>query len=190
MIGAVLVLHFALLCVVDLASRTSAARSGAVLVAPSRVTLRLFAERHDTAVAPVVAAAPATARTAATSSGTPTLPRRPAMPSAPTAITEPTLDAALHAELPASAPEPTEGLLDTEASRRAIRASARLPSLNQQLARAREEPDRLGAQQRLVNGMMSAGKGDCLKGEFAGAGMGLLSLPFLGLAAVSGNCAK
>jgi len=34
-----------------------------------------------------------------------------------------------------------------------------------------------------------AGKGDCLKGESAGTGMGLLSLPFLALAAARSACA-
>jgi hypothetical protein len=80
--------------------------------------------------------------------------------------------------------------MDTEATRRAIRASARTPSLSDQLAQSREEPHRLSANDRLAIGVHDAGKGDCAKGEYAGAGMGLLSLPFLAAAAMSGNCAK
>lgn len=80
-------------------------------------------------------------------------------------------------------------LLDTEASRRAIRESALAPSLAAWAAVASDEPHRTGAQERLVNDVKSAGKGDCLKGEYAGTGMGLLSLPFLALAAARGACA-
>jgi len=80
--------------------------------------------------------------------------------------------------------------MDTEATRRAIRASAHTPSLSDQLAQSREEPRRLSANDRLAIGVRDAGKGDCVKGEYAGAGMGLLSLPFLAAAAISGNCAK
>lgn len=81
-------------------------------------------------------------------------------------------------------------LLDTDATRRAIRAAARAPSLGERLARARAEPDRIGPAERLANGVRDAGTGDCLKGEYADAGMGLLSIPFLALAAASGQCAK
>ena len=38
--------------------------------------------------------------------------------------------------------------------------------------------------------MKAAAKGDCLKGQYPGANMGLLSLPFLAVAAATGNCAK
>jgi hypothetical protein len=189
-IGVVLMLHFALLWVVDRASRTQGTRTHGALVATSRVTLRLITEPHAVAMAPVVAAAPPPAREATAPNRTRSSRPPRKGPSAPTAIAEPPIEAALRAGPPASAPDGAGPLLDSEASRRAIRASARMPSLNEQLAHAREEPDRLSSQQRLANGMMSAGKGDCLKGEFAGAGMGLLSLPFLGLAAVSGNCTK
>ena len=91
---------------------------------------------------------------------------------------------------PASANEPLPSLLDTEATRRAIRASGHTRSLGEQLAESREEPARTSANERLANGVRGAGKGDCMKGEFAGAGMGLLSLPFLAAAAVGGHCAK
>ena len=76
------------------------------------------------------------------------------------------------------------------ATRRAIRAIARAPSLSEQLARSRDEPHRPNVQERLGNAVKTAGKGDCLKGEYAGAGMGLLSLPFLAVAEARGDCAQ
>ena len=103
-------------------------------------------------------------------------------------------DAVSRAEPAASAPEPLASsmpsLMDTEATRRAIRASARQPSLTDQLARARDEPRRASVDERLGAAVRGAAKGDCMKGEFPGAGMGLLSLPFLAAALSSGNCAK
>ncbi len=36
----------------------------------------------------------------------------------------------------------------------------------------------LGTQERLGQEMARGARGDCLKGEYAGSGMGLLSLPF------------
>jgi hypothetical protein len=52
------------------------------------------------------------------------------------------------------------------------------------------EPARTTAQERLGNDVKAAGRGDCAKGEYAGAGMGLLSLPFLVAAAARGACAQ
>jgi hypothetical protein len=97
-------------------------------------------------------------------------------------------------QIEATAPSPASSsppsLLDTEATRRAIRASARMPSLVGEAARVTEEPRRASAQEQLGNAVREAGKGDCDKGEFTGAGMGLLSLPFLAAAAVRGDCAR
>jgi hypothetical protein len=53
-------------------------------------------------------------------------------------------------------------LFDTEATRRAIRESARAPSLAGHAAAASVEPARTSAQERLGNDVKSAGKGDCL----------------------------
>jgi hypothetical protein len=93
-----------------------------------------------------------------------------------------------HAEPAASAPEVS--LLDSAATRRAIRASARATSLTAEVARVGGEPQRLTAQERLGQNVKDAGRGDCAKGEYAGAGMGLLSLPFLVAAAARGECAQ
>ena len=107
-----------------------------------------------------------------------------------TALSITPAQAALRAEAPASAASAAPALLDTDASRRAIRASARTPSLSTLAAAASEEPRPASAQERLGGAVKSAGKGDCLKGEYAGAGMGILSLPFMAVAAARGACAQ
>jgi hypothetical protein len=56
-------------------------------------------------------------------------------------------------------------------------------ALNDPRANTRTDPTQV-----LPDAVARAGKGDCMKGEFAGAGMGLLSAPFLVYAAVAGNC--
>ena len=106
--------------------------------------------------------------------------------SPPTTLTPaPTLS---RVEPAASAAETS--LLDSEATRRAIRASARAASLTAEVARVGGEPARTTAQERLGNDVKAAGRGDCAKGEYAGAGMGLLSLPFLVAAAARGACGQ
>lgn len=93
---------------------------------------------------------------------------------------------------PAMAPTPPDTpLLDSAATRRAIRESARQPGSAAQ--RAVEDGAALRAptaEARLPGAMERSGKGDCAKGEFAGSGMYLLSLPFLAAAAIKGDCAK
>ena len=186
---AVLALHVVLLWLLVDSSTTRSAREQNA-APPTRITLRLITALPPTAPAPVAIEAP----------GRVPKPSRPAEPwsrtrkatSEPgtTAMTVPLREAAIRPEPAASAESLAPSLLDTEATRRAIRASARTPSLGDQLAQAREEPERPGAQARLANGVKAAGQGDCLKGEFAGAGMGLLSLPFLAIATAQGDCAK
>lgn len=88
---------------------------------------------------------------------------------------------------PASQPRPT--LLDSEATRRAIREAGRQPLLAERAAAATGLA-LVAKDERLREDAAKAGKGDCMKGEYAGAGMGLLSLPALALAAATGACAK
>jgi hypothetical protein len=80
-------------------------------------------------------------------------------------------------------------LLDSAASRHAIRALARQRPITEQaaLASATTLPAP-GAQ--LGERIREAGKGDCAKGQYFGAGMGLLSLPFLAAAAIRDQCAQ
>jgi hypothetical protein len=116
--------------------------------------------------------------------------RATAEPAAPPPASADDRTAAAPPDDAASRPPAPPSLLDTEASRRAIRASARTPSAHGALAAARSEAALPSAEQRLGAAIRSAGKGDCAEGEFAGAGMGLLSVPFLGLAVARGDCAQ
>lgn len=81
-------------------------------------------------------------------------------------------------------------LINTEATRRAVRMMARdaLLSERAQAATGLEPHEAQGV--RLAREMREAGRGDCIKGEFAGGGMGLLSLPFFLIAEARGACAK
>ncbi|MFY8119711.1 MAG: hypothetical protein ACOVLH_18000 [Roseateles sp.] len=84
--------------------------------------------------------------------------------------------------MPASAPLPR--LLDSEATRRAVRQAALEAPPGPLQAQARN------SQQRLERGMKDSAHGDCLKGEFMGGGMGLLSAPFWLLAEARGKCGR
>ena len=86
-------------------------------------------------------------------------------------------------------PSPDTNLLDTEASRRAMHSAARNPNL------ASRVNEQVGVRspteaQRLPGNIQQAGKGDCMTTGYPGAGMGLLSLPFLAAAIAGGNCAQ
>ncbi|MBQ0958955.1 hypothetical protein KAK06_08280 [Ideonella sp. 4Y11] len=91
---------------------------------------------------------------------------------------------------PASAASaPPTRLLDSAASRQALRQMGAQPLLSERAARAMDtEVTRTDA--ALANGVKAAQHGDCLKGEFSGAGWGLLSLPALAVAAARGQCAR
>lgn len=89
-----------------------------------------------------------------------------------------------------AASEPSGALLmQGDATRRAIREAARQPLLSERAAQATGQPFQRGAE-RLADAASAAGKGDCLQGEYAGGGMGLLSLPFLAVAAARGRCSR
>jgi hypothetical protein len=96
------------------------------------------------------------------------------------------------ASAPASSPPlaaPTGNLLETGASRRALSRAAREPNLASRVD-AQVGVHSPTAVQQLPSAIQQAGKGDCLKGDYPGAGMGLLSAPFLAAALASGNCAQ
>jgi hypothetical protein len=61
--------------------------------------------------------------------------------------------------------------------------SMRAQALND--PRSNHAPD---PRQQLPDAVAASAKGDCLKGEYAGWGMGLLSVPFLAYHAAVGNC--
>lgn len=61
--------------------------------------------------------------------------------------------------------------------------SMRRLALNDPRSNSRPDPT-----QELPNAIAASAKGDCMKGEFLGGGMGLLSAPFLAVALVRGVC--
>lgn len=185
-LAAVLALHLAAIVGLNHSWKTPSAAAPV-----QRVSLRLIP------LAPPSARQPPARPTAVPSAQVPvaTRLRKPA-PSVPRDVREPVAThtaaaaVAITPEPAASAPGSLPSLMDADATRRAIRDSARAPSLGDQLAQSREEPQRSGANDRLAASVHSAGKGDCMKGEYAGANMGILSLPFLAIALKAGHCAK
>ncbi len=130
-------------------------------------------------------------------------PARPAQPG-PTAMAKPApstapapdpapVTTAIHLpapEAPASAASaPRQRLMDTTATRTAIRQSGRTPLWAERTASAIDQPF-VSKAERQADAVARSAKGDCLKGEFSGGGMGLLSLPFFVAAEVSGHCAR
>jgi hypothetical protein len=65
----------------------------------------------------------------------------------------------------------------------AAQGSTRQLALNDPRANEQVDPTK-----KLPDAVAAAAKGDCLKGEFFGGGMGLLSAPFLAAAAATGHC--
>lgn len=155
---------------------------------PPRISVRLIAAAPPTrpAEASVVPPARTPARRAPPAArGEP--PRRDAV--APQAITAQAMAPELAAsQATAAPPAATEPLLDSEATRRALRASARDPGLAARAGRFSAEP--LSPDARLGAEVQRSAKGDCLKGEYLGGGMGLLSLPFLAAAALREQCRR
>jgi hypothetical protein len=117
-----------------------------------------------------------------------TIPPLPALADVAPAI--PDHASAASAAKAASSPPPQTRLLDTAATRDAIRRIARERPLNQQADAAAGADDRPGAEQRLGRDIERAGLGDCAQGEFAFAGGGLLSLPALVYAELAGKCRR
>ncbi len=113
----------------------------------------------------------------------------PQDPQDPQAITTQAIAPEAAASQTATAPPTvTEPLLDSEATRRALRASARAPGLAAQVGRIGTAP--LTPDERLGAEVQKGARGDCLKGEYLGGGMGLLSLPFLAAAALREQCRR
>lgn len=78
------------------------------------------------------------------------------------------------------------GILDSAATRQAIVDAARAPSL----AELPGTNHRASVQHQLGGAIAAGAHGDCDKGEFAGGGMGLLSLPFWAVAQLRGACGR
>ena len=90
----------------------------------------------------------------------------------------------------AAASAPAGGLLDTEASRRAIREAARQRSTGEMGAAATDEKAPLSEQDKMGQEIARGARGDCFKGEYAGSGMGLFSLPFWLMAELREKCRR
>ena len=185
-IGAVVLVLHALLALAWLS--TIVRQRGAA--EPPRVSVRLLpaTPRIEPPAAPgvstrppirVTARAPARSRAAAQAD----------KPSEPAPV-QPEAAPVMAERATASSPAASDSnLLDTEASRRAIHSAARNPNL---ASRINEQVGVRSptAAQRLPGNVQQAAKGDCMKGEYPGGGMSLLSLPFLAAALATGNCAQ
>ena len=123
------------------------------------------------------------------------------------AITLPAPPPAVAAATPPASAPPDLKFLDNAATRQAIRNVARgdtLASAGNALTHEDTGSELLAADgshvgmqrnlpppppaEALARGIDAAHKGDCGKGDYAGGGMGLLSLPFLVAAEALGNC--
>ena len=149
---------------------------------------------------------PALARANASASRAPGARPREAEPQAIT-LAAPPAPAIAAAARPASAPRPELEFLDSAATRQAIRTAAQGGLASRGNALTHEDPgsELLAADgshcnckrnlpppppaQALAQDIAAAHKQDCMKGDFAGAGMGLLSAPFLLAAEALGKCA-
>lgn len=91
---------------------------------------------------------------------------------------------------PAASAAPRERLIDSAATRASLRQAAREPLNAERHLAAQGQESGVSASEKLGRQMQQAGYGDCGKGQYAGAGMGLLSVPFYLVAEASGKCAK
>ncbi len=152
--------------------------------ASQRVELRLLSPKRPLPAALKQAQSPPSAR-----------PRPPAIAAAPSQTITPTAEPVAQTE-PEQVPTPpsdapaTEKLINTEATRRALHQATRSPLLSERAATAMGDGPPLTQAEILGQEVKKAGNGDCLKGEFLGAGAGLLSLPFWLLAEARGKCAR
>lgn len=96
--------------------------------------------------------------------------------------------AAVAAAMPAAsaASAPPEPLLDSAATRLALRQLARQPLLHERAASATDDPIRR-SDTALAQGVAGAGLSDCLKD---GAPGGILGIPLLAVQVARGKCAK
>lgn len=105
----------------------------------------------------------------------------------------PDTSAAIHLPAPepaaSAASAPHERLLDTAATRAAIRQAGRTALLSERAASATDQAF-TSQREREAQAIARTAKGDCLKGDFAGGGLGLLSVPFFVVAEVRGQCAR
>lgn len=193
MFGLVLTAHAALLLVWRPGPQLS--RPGESTVEPTPLVVRLVVPAPKPPPEASMATSPANVQRVASKRPTPSAAQSAAPSAAPTAVS---VSAAPLVEIPSSVDRPAstaigESPLNLRLSlprgmaERGVLTEppngARRQALNDPRANSRPDPS-----QQLPNDVAAAGKGDCIKGDYAGAGMGLLSLPFLAYAAAAGNC--
>ena len=211
-LGAAIALHVLVLVSLTLAiDRIDLARPGADR-ATTLVTVVLHAappppsRQPSPQPRPARSQPPAPARANASTSRAPGARPREAEPPSIT-LPAPPVPAVAAATPAASAPPADLEFLDSTATRQAIRAAAQgtLASRGNALTHEDSGSELLAADgshcnckrnlpppppaQALAQGIAAAHKQDCMKGDFAGAGMGLLSAPFLLAAEALGKCA-
>lgn len=133
----------------------------------------------------------------------PVEPPRPTRPSTPVPTpphestwVDPTPAPVVAQPAPAASAAPAERLMDSAATRDAIRQTGRQALLHERTAEATGQPI-VRTDTALAEAVAEAGKPDCLKDPKAASGQigpialgGILGLPFLAARVVSGNCAK
>lgn len=125
------------------------------------------------------------------------VPRAPALRPATRRSTIATRDNSITAPTaPTAAAEPPQTtslpplILHSESTRRALRDVGRERSFADRASQDLNGSPRPAFDSRLSAGVAGAAHGDCMKGQFKGSNMGLLSLPALALAAAQGECAR
>lgn len=111
----------------------------------------------------------------------------------PAAQSEPAVAAPATQQAAASAantPVAQPSLLESAGTRRAAAAAAAKPGVGELGRVATGQAQPLSRQEQLAHSVGRAAVGDCLKGEFAGAGMGILSVPFFAWAELAGHCRR
>jgi len=196
-IGAVLLLHALLLGWLQQAWHRAETHRGQRSATLRMITITLppladAASVRKPKAAPERIARPAPAARSTAPVPPPARVRTPA-PEAASPVDEPRATVIVAAPMPASAASAPSGreLLYGAATRNAIRQSAQgQPLLAERADQASQAPDKVEASARLGQEMMKGATGDCLKGEYAGGGMGLLSAPFWLLAEARGKCRR
>ena len=191
-IAAAIALHLLVLVALKLAiDRVELPRRGT-----DRATTLVTVALHVAPPPPLHALPPPRAPAPSPVHASPRVPREAPVPVRPRddavqAITLPTPPTPTVDTTSAAASVPAAGLsfLDNGNTRQAIRDAARGGTTLASRANAitRDDPT---SGERLAQNIEAAHKGDCMKGEYLGGGMGLLSTPFLLAAEALGKCSS
>ncbi|WP_454907272.1 hypothetical protein [Variovorax gossypii] len=117
--------------------------------------------------------------------------RRAPQPARGNAITAPAAPAMADEAARAASPVPARPLiLHSESTRRALRDIGRERSFADRAGQELNGNPRSAFDSRLSAEVAGSARRDCMKGQFKGNSMGLLSLPALALAAAQGDCGR